>query len=110
MFKDILTKGGKSDKENEDCVYLCDDFGFVMDGATGLLKENITNCVSDAKWYVEEFKNFLIKNLKKLLTNDERCCIMNKLSLRDTDEQQTRTLIIKQWNNPENFKNFQHSV
>lgn len=64
MFKDILTKGGKSDKENEDCVYLCDDFGFVMDGATGLLKENITNCVSDAKWYVEEFKNFLIKNLK----------------------------------------------
>ena len=64
MFKDILTKGGKSDKENEDCVYLCDDFGFVMDGATGLLKENITNCVSDAKWYVEEFKNFLITNLK----------------------------------------------
>ena len=64
MFKDILTKGGKSDNENEDCVYLCDDFGFVMDGATGLLKENITNCVSDAKWYVEEFKNFLIKNLK----------------------------------------------
>lgn len=64
MFKDILTKGGKSDNENEDCVYLCDDFGFVMDGATGLLKENITNCVSDAKWYVEEFKNFLITNLK----------------------------------------------
>lgn len=64
MFKDILTKGGKSDNENEDCVYLCDDFGFVMDGATGLLKENITNCVSDAKWYVEEFKNFLIKNLR----------------------------------------------
>lgn len=64
MFKDILTKGGKIDNENEDCVYLCDDFGFVMDGATGLLKENITNCVSDAKWYVEEFKNFLIKNLK----------------------------------------------
>lgn len=65
MTKETFTMGGKSIDTNEDCVYLCEDYGFVMDGATGLLKENITGWVSDAKWYVETFKEFLIKKLKE---------------------------------------------
>ena len=41
---------------------------------------------------------------KKVLTLLFQCCIINKLS-RETA---TRTLITKQWNNPENFRiNFQ---
>ena len=55
---------GKKETLNEDCVYVCDDFGFVLDGATGLTKENITPEKSDARWFTQMFKQFLKKKLK----------------------------------------------
>ena len=64
MKKQIFTKAGKTIEEtNEDCVYLCDKFGFVIDGATGLFKENYSPLKSDAKWFAEQIKQFLIKKL-----------------------------------------------
>ena len=64
MNKKIFSRGGISNYKNEDCVYLNDSFGFVLDGATGLIKEKITNSISDAKWYAKEMKNYFIKNLR----------------------------------------------
>jgi len=48
---------------NEDAVYACEKFGFVIDGATGLLKENISNMPSDAQWFSHTLKKYLIENL-----------------------------------------------
>ena len=48
---------------NEDAVYACDKFGFVIDGATGLLKENVSNMPSDAQWFSQTLKEYLIQNL-----------------------------------------------
>lgn len=50
-------------KVNEDVVYASEHFGFVIDGATGLLKENITDKPSDAQWFVECLKKFLVEHL-----------------------------------------------
>lgn len=58
---DFFTKAGL--KTNEDTVYTNDNFGFVIDGATGLLKERITDKDSDAQWFAEALKNYLVKNL-----------------------------------------------
>ena len=61
-------QGKKEDGEietlNEDCVYLQDDFGFVLDGATGLTNDNVTPEKSDARWFTREFTHFLAENLK----------------------------------------------
>ena len=48
---------------NEDAIYACDRFGFVIDGATGLLKENVSNMPSDAAWFSQTLKSYLIENL-----------------------------------------------
>ena len=59
-----FTKEGK--KFNEDDVYVDSKnrFGFIIDGATGLLKEHIAlNYDSDAQWYSHTLKKFLINNL-----------------------------------------------
>lgn len=49
---------------NEDEIALTNSYGFVLDGATGLLKENITNLPSDAQWFVQQWKYFLQQNLQ----------------------------------------------
>jgi len=51
---------------NEDAVFVCDKFGFVIDGATGLLKENISSMPSDAQWFSQTLKNYLIEHLPNL--------------------------------------------
>lgn len=38
---------------NEDEIAPTNSYGFVLDGATGLLKENIPNLPSDAQWFVQ---------------------------------------------------------
>ncbi len=56
-----FTKGCK--KWNEDCFFVNENFGFVLDGATGLTKEKYTNEDSDAKWFSNEWKQYLEKHL-----------------------------------------------
>lgn len=46
-------------KINEDTFFVSDKFGFVLDGATGLLKENISPNASDAEWFVLKMKSIL---------------------------------------------------
>ncbi len=48
---------------NEDVFEITPTYGFVLDGATGLLKEKVTNMESDAQWFVNEWKTFLNKNI-----------------------------------------------
>ena len=67
--KQMLTKAGKTIEEtNEDCVYVCDKFGFVIDGATGLFKENYSPLKSDARWFAQFIKDFLVNNLTKKIS------------------------------------------
>lgn len=51
---------------NEDSYYVENKFGFVLDGATGLLKERITQEKSDARWFAlhmtEKLKTLLKEN------------------------------------------------
>ena len=55
-------------KWNEDRVYSCDDFAFVLDGATCLTGEHFTNYNSDAEWY----SNWWCEYLKTELKNTEK--------------------------------------
>lgn len=61
MKINYFTKPAK--KINEDAIFACENFAFVLDGATGLLKENIFPIESDASWFTSEFKEFLANNL-----------------------------------------------
>ena len=63
MKIDSFTKAGKI--SNEDFVYVCEDFGFVLDGATGLTGEHVTDEKTDARWFSQTLGNFLITNLSK---------------------------------------------
>lgn len=54
---------------NEDAVFACENFAFVIDGATGLLKENITDKPSDAQWFAETMKEYLMSNLNNTSKN-----------------------------------------
>jgi len=56
-----FTKPGAT--HNEDAIYTCEKFAFVIDGATGLLKENISDMASDAQWFSQTLKKYLIENL-----------------------------------------------
>lgn len=64
MKTESLTKAGNLN--NEDSCYVCKDFGFVIDGATGVFDKNITDMPTDAQWFSNSIKDFLIKNLLNL--------------------------------------------
>jgi hypothetical protein len=51
------------DKVNEDIVYVQDTYGWVLDGATGLDKMNLTGADSDAYWFVNEWNSYLKANI-----------------------------------------------
>ncbi len=53
---------------NEDQGYVCEDFGFVIDGATGLTGERYSNMETDAKWY----SNWWCEELKRELPNKNK--------------------------------------
>lgn len=57
----IFTKPGKV--HNEDRVFSCDDFAFVIDGATCLTGDHYSKFSSDAEWYSNWWKEYLVKNL-----------------------------------------------
>ena len=61
-LKDIICKNGR--EWNEDYAYVCDDFGFVIDGASNITGEHYSKFETDAKWYAQEFGKYLEKALK----------------------------------------------
>ena len=48
---------------NEDVAYISKRYAFVLDGATGLSKKNITGVGTDAYWYSHAMSNYLKSNL-----------------------------------------------
>lgn len=48
---------------NEDIYEANPNYAFVLDGATGLLKEKVSDMETDAQWYVHEWRNYLIHNI-----------------------------------------------
>lgn len=52
-----LTKGGR--EWNEDRCFVCEDFAFVLDGATSLIGNKYSNFDSDAEWFSQTWKNYL---------------------------------------------------
>ena len=48
---------------NEDRCYVCEKFGFVLDGATSLFEQKFSKFSTDAEWYSNWWKEYLIKNL-----------------------------------------------
>ena len=48
---------------NEDCVYVCENYGFVLDGASTLVKQKFSDMHSDAEWYSSTLGNYLKENL-----------------------------------------------
>lgn len=57
-----FTRAGQ--KVNEDSCYICKDYGFVIDGATSVTEQNITNFKSEAQWFSYRFRDYLIEALK----------------------------------------------
>lgn len=53
----MFTKGAKD--WNEDSGYVCENFGFVLDGATGLLGEKYSDKTTDAEWYSNRWCEYL---------------------------------------------------
>lgn len=61
----IIGKLCKSKKKyNEDFISYNDNYAFVLDGASGL-KQNIISEASDANWYVTTFASYLEKYIEK---------------------------------------------
>lgn len=56
-----FTKAGKV--INEDAIFACETFGFVIDGATGLAGEKVTPAGSDAQWFAYCLRDYLSANL-----------------------------------------------
>ena len=48
---------------NEDAVFINEKYGFVIDGASGLYKEKISDAESDAQWFSNAWKDYLKKEL-----------------------------------------------
>lgn len=57
-----FTKAGR--EWNEDRCYSCEYYAFAIDGATGLGDEKVSDFNSDAEWYSEWWREYLIKQLK----------------------------------------------
>ena len=69
MINFSFTRKGNRDW-NEDRVYSCDDFAFVLDGATCLTKDHFSSFGSDAEWYADwwcEYLKVQLKNIKKTI-------------------------------------------
>ncbi|MBQ8844812.1 MAG: protein phosphatase 2C domain-containing protein [Clostridia bacterium] len=57
-----FTKAARNN--NEDFGYVCEDFGFIVDGATSVSNIIVTNEVSDAKWFSHKLGGYLKEALK----------------------------------------------
>lgn len=50
-------------EENEDICFTSESMAWVLDGASGLYKQQITNQKSDAAWFVHQLDSYLKKHL-----------------------------------------------
>ncbi|GAB6169041.1 hypothetical protein JCM1393_15010 [Clostridium carnis] len=50
---------------NEDIFNIVENAAWVLDGATGLTKNKISDFESDASWYVDRWNKYLTKNINK---------------------------------------------
>ena len=62
---------GRDELVCEDAAYIGDTFAFVIDGAGGVDGAHVTDEVTDAKWFAEEWKSYLITALKDQQPIDE---------------------------------------
>lgn len=62
----VFTHAGR--EWNEDQGYVCEDFGFVIDGATGLTDEKYSDMTTDAMW----FANWWCNELKTELSDKSK--------------------------------------
>lgn len=62
LVKYISAPGGEI---NEDFISFGENFGLLLDGSTGLRKGIIPGEKSDAKWFVENFKDIIIRDISK---------------------------------------------
>ena len=53
----------KGKEWNEDRAYSCDNFAFVIDGASSLTKQKFSNFTTDAEWYSNWWYEFLKESL-----------------------------------------------
>ncbi|CBH20520.1 conserved protein of unknown function [Acetoanaerobium sticklandii] len=60
--KDSISKSLK--KYNEDISYIGDSWAWVIDGATGLSGRNLLKDKTDASWFVYQWNEYLISNIK----------------------------------------------
>ncbi len=79
--KQGFTEAGACDRENEDEFYMTKSYAFVIDGATGLTKANVTNEKDDVAWYAKTLKKHLITSLKQ----DKSLCEIVKDALSKTN-------------------------
>lgn len=55
----------KTEREyNEDRCFSCEDFAFVIDGATGISNQKFSKMNTDAEWYADWWYNYLKISLK----------------------------------------------
>ena len=59
--KDIISHAGNP--ANEDIAAIHNNSAWVLDGATGLYNRNLVHKDSDAKWFVDEWNEYLLKNI-----------------------------------------------
>ena len=60
----IKTFSQAGNNRNEDSFFACQDFCFVIDGATGLSGEKVSPMQSDAQWFAICLRDYLKENLK----------------------------------------------
>lgn len=68
---------------NEDSCAIGTNYGIVIDGSSGLDKRKVTNYPTDAAWYSETLKNYLVEHINDSLTLQE---IMRHAILAVDDE------------------------
>ena len=60
--KDIISYAGNP--VNEDIAAIHNNSAWVLDGATGLYNKNLVHKDSDAKWFVDEWNEYLYGNIE----------------------------------------------
>lgn len=62
LRNDIISHAGNP--VNEDIATIHNNSAWVMDGATGLYNKNLVDKDSDAKWFVDEWNDYLLANIE----------------------------------------------
>lgn len=86
---------------NEDRCYVCENFGFVLDGSTCLIKQKYSNFHTDAEWFSNRWSEYLINNLSNM-----------KVSIADIVKKGIKIIVqeFKELTNETTFKDFPSST